>query len=72
MLGANSYIENLKIDVDFNLISDGALYVGALAGYANGSTINNIEVTGKLIGKTTHAKSNIFVGGVVSNGIRQK
>ncbi|MDU5923186.1 MAG: hypothetical protein E6Z20_08555, partial [Finegoldia magna] len=72
VLGANSYIENLKIDVDFNLISDGALYVGALAGYANGSTINNIEVTGKLIGKTTHAKSNIFVGGVVSNGIRQK
>ena len=72
VLGANSYIENLKIDVDFNLISDSALYVGALAGYANGSTINNIEVTGKLIGKTTHAKSNIFVGGVVSNGIRQK
>ena len=72
VLGANSYIENLKIDVDFNLISDSALYVGALAGYANGSTINNIEVTGKLIGKTTHPKTNIFVGGVVSNGIRQK
>lgn len=72
VLGANSYIENLKIDVDFNLISDSALYVGALAGYANGSTINNIEVTGKLIGKTTHPKTNIFVGGVISNGIRQK
>lgn len=72
VLGANSYIENLKIDVDFNLISDSVLYVGALAGYANGSTINNIEVTGKLIGKTTHPKTNIFVGGVISNGIRQK
>lgn len=72
VLGANSYIENLKIDVDFNLISDSALYVGALAGYANGSTINNLEVTGKLIGKTTHPKTNIFVGGVISNGIRQK
>lgn len=72
VLDANSYIENLKLDVDLNVVSDGELFVGGLAGYANGATVNNVEVNGKLTGKTTHKKSNVFVGGIIANAIRQK
>lgn len=72
VLEKKAEVRNLKLDVSIYAKSPQTIYVSGLAGYMSQSVVDNVQVTGELLGITTHNSANIFVGGIGGSMYNQK
>lgn len=72
VLEAQAEVRNLNLSVEFYVTSGQSLYVSGLAGYSSQALVENVHVSGIIVGHTTHNNANIFVGGICGSSYRQK
>lgn len=72
VVGADASIRNLHLDVNIYAQSDASIYVGGLAGYAEGASIDGVTVSGTVWGRSGMKKSaaNHFSGGIAGMALR--
>ena len=72
VLDSGAEVRDLSIDADINVTSAQTIYVAGVAGYTREALVDGVTVSGSIKGATTHNKSNVFVGGITGNCLRQK
>lgn len=72
VLNSDAVVSNLNLDVNIYTSAPTSNFTAGLAGYANESLIDSVNVTGTIHGVTTHDSANTFIGGIVGYGIRHK